>query len=79
MIKIDPDAAYSKKDLAELFERTERTINRYYEQGLPSTSIRGMNYTFGYEIIAWMKNGGLGVAQEPTNPKLLKFRNANGL
>lgn len=79
MIKVEPDAAYTKKDLAEIFGKTERTINRYYTQGLPTQAIRGVNYTFGEDVMEWLRSGGQANPQPKANPKLIKFRRANGL
>lgn len=77
MIKVDPNAAYNKKDLAALFGKSERTINRYYKEGLKKRLVRKVNLTYGYEIDEWIKSH--GDADEPINPKILKFRQANGL
>lgn len=72
MLQINEDALYDRKDLAELFGKSTRTIDRFYAEGLHKRQIRGMNYTFGYEIIEWITKD--DKVQQPINKKLVKFR-----
>lgn len=83
MLHIDENAIYDRKDLAILFNRSTRTIDRFYVDGLPKRRIRGTNYTFGHEIIKWMAEGKemnqTPFDQQPVNQKLLKFRQNLGV
>lgn len=76
-IKIIPERLYDKKDIAEMWKCSTRTIENRYGQGLPKHIIGDKNYTYGHEINAWVKTQTEIESTPSINPKLEKYKSSH--
>lgn len=71
-MEVSPNGIYSRKQLAEILECSERTVDYYYTLGLPRKQIRSRNYTTGRQLLDFIEKE--DQAEDLVNPKLVKFR-----
>lgn len=80
MKEINPNGIYNREELADLLGVTPRTVTSYYKVGLPRRPGMRGNRTTGRQLLDWLENGRTQTPeQSQANPKLIKFRRANGL